>query len=107
MINISEAYIEFQDYIKNDIINPIPRGGLWYNLFHAGGGIYAPHRISMEKKVFTQFLLHTLRTTKNRVTNQKAGLYLKKQKMAAILKIAEWDMEERFRQYFAFFTSSH
>ena len=27
MINISEAYIEFQDYIKNDIINPIPRGG--------------------------------------------------------------------------------
>ena len=38
MINISEAYIEFQDYIKNDIINPIPRGGLWYNLFHAGGG---------------------------------------------------------------------
>ena len=38
MSNISEAYIEFQDYIKNDIINPIPRGGLWYNLFHAGGG---------------------------------------------------------------------
>ena len=37
MINISEAYIEFQDYIKNDIINPIPRGGLWYNLFHGGG----------------------------------------------------------------------
>ena len=27
MSNISEAYIEFQDYIKNDIINPIPRGG--------------------------------------------------------------------------------
>ena len=38
MINISEAYIEFQDYIKNDIINPIPRGGLWYNLLLAGGG---------------------------------------------------------------------
>ena len=37
MINISEAYIEFQDYIKNDIINPIPRGELWYNLFHGGG----------------------------------------------------------------------
>ena len=37
MINISEAYIEFQDYIKNDIINPIPRGGLWYNLIHGGG----------------------------------------------------------------------
>ena len=38
MINISEAYIEFQDYIKNDIINPIPRGGLWYNLIPWGGG---------------------------------------------------------------------
>ena len=38
MSNISEAYIEFQDYIKNDIINPIPRGGLWYNLFHGGEG---------------------------------------------------------------------
>ena len=36
MINISEAYDELQDHFKNDIINPIPRGGLWYNLPHAG-----------------------------------------------------------------------
>ena len=32
--------------------------------------------ISRKKKVFAQFLLHTLRATKNRVTHQKAGLYL-------------------------------
>ena len=45
--------------------------------------------ISGKNKVFVQFLLHTQKTTKIRVTHKKAGLYLKKQKqMAAVLKSA-------------------
>ena len=50
-------------------------------LFHAGSDTtYSPPIISRKKKVFAQFLLHTPRAIKNRVTHQKAGLYLKKQK---------------------------
>jgi len=63
--------------------------------------------ISREKKIFAQFLLDTQRTTQNRDKEKNLGLYLKKQKNGAGFKIAEWDMEENFHQYFALFTSSH
>ena len=66
-----------------------------------------PPMISREKKFLAQFLLQTQKTTQNRVTHRKPGLYLKKQKNGGRFKIAEWDMLDEFRQYFAFFTSSH
>merc|ERR1711873_103869 len=79
-------------------------------LFHAGsdttystrggGGIYAPSMISRKKKVFAQFLLHTLRATKNRVTHQKAGLYLKKQKIGGRFKIAVCNRSGRISSIF-------
>ena len=82
-------------------------------LFHAGsdttystrggGGIYAPPMISRKKKVFAQFLLHTLRATKNRVTHQKAGLYLKKQKNGGRFKIAVCNMTGRISSIFCIF----
>ena len=85
-------------------LNPIPRG-LWYNLFHAGGGAYMPPLWFLgKKKVFAQFLLHTLRATKNRVTHQKAGLYLKKkQNNGGRFKIAVCNMTGRISSIFCIF----
>ena len=59
------------------------------NIFYAGGGIYAPPMISRKKKFFAQFLLNTQTTTQNRVTHQKPGLYLEKQKNGSRFKITE------------------
>ena len=83
-------------------VNPIPRG-LKYNLFHAGRGIYAPPMIYKKKKVFVQFLLHTPSTTKNRVTRQREGLYLKKQKNGGRFKIDECNMTGRISSIFCIF----
>ena len=61
-----------------DVITPI-LCEIKSNLFYAeveGGHIY-PSMIS-RKKSFCPIFLHTHRTTKNRVTHQKAGLYLNK-----------------------------
>ena len=80
--------------------NPFLRG-IKSNLFYAGGwGDICPPIISREKKFFAQFLLHTQTNTQNRVTHQKPGLYL-------VLKSPSVIWPEEFRQYFAFFTSSH
>ena len=89
MINISEAYIEYQDHIKNYIINPIPRGGLWYNLFHAGGGDICPLWF-LGKKGFAQFLLHTHRTTQNKVTHKKQVFISNKNEITFLEVIVEW-----------------
>ena len=66
-------------------------------------GAYMPPMISRKKKVFGQFLLHTLRATKNRVTHRKAGLYLKKQKNGGRFKIAECNMTGRISSIFCIF----
>ena len=60
------------------LINSTPCG-LWYNLFHAGVGIYAHPMISREKKVFAEFILNTQSTT-------KIGLHTKKQVSISINK---------------------
>ena len=59
--------------------------------------------ISREKKVFVQFLLHTTSTTKNRLTRQKVGLYLKKQKNGGRFNIAECNMTGRISSIFCIF----
>ena len=70
--------------------------------FTRGGGIYAPPMISRKKKFFAQFLLHTQTTTQNRVTLQKPGPYLQKQKNGVRFKIAECNMTGRISSIFAF-----
>ena len=64
--------------------------------------------IFKENQVFAQFLLH------KQIELPKMGLHTKKQvsisknkKMAAVLKSPSVIWPEEFRQYFAFFTSSH
>ena len=66
--------------------NPIPRG-LWYNLFHTGGGAYMPPLWFLGKKGFW----HTKRTIQNSVTQKHLGLYIKNKK-----KYGEWDMQKKF-----------
>ena len=83
-------------------LNPILRG-IKSNLFYAGGGIYAPPMISRKKKFFAQFLLHTQTTTQNRVTHQKPGLYLEKQKNGGRFKIAVCNMTGRISSIFCIF----
>ena len=68
--------------------------------FTRGGGIYAPPMISRKKKFFAQFLLHTQTTTQNRVTHQKPGLYLEKQKNGGRFKIAVCNMTGRISSIF-------
>ena len=82
--------------------NPILRG-IKSNLFYAGGGIYAPPMISRKKKFFAQFLLHTQTTIQNRVTHQKPGLYLEKQKNGGRFKIVRCNMTGRISSIFCIF----
>ena len=71
-------------YLK--MISEIVSLDIVLTLFHAGSDTtYSTGK----KKIFAQFLLHTLRAIKNRVTQQKAGLYLKKPKNGGRFKIGE------------------
>ena len=85
-------------------------------LFHAGsdttysmrGWAYMPTLWILRKKGFCSIPLHTHRTTKKRSTHKKSGfLSQKTKKMVAVSKSSEWNMEDWFRQYFAFSTSWH
>ena len=75
--------------------------------YFTGGGIYAPPMISRKKSALPNSF-STLKQlpniglhTKNQVSTSK------NKKMAAVLKSPCVIWPEEFRQYFAFFTSSH
>ena len=68
-----------------------------------GGGHICPPYDFQEKKFFAQFLLHTQTTTQNRVTHQKPGLYLEKQKNGGRFKIAVCNMTRRISSIFCIF----
>ena len=117
-ISATEAMLLLKEFAHGWIFYPIENHlRFWGNslpiltLFHAGsdttystrGGIYAPPMISRKKKVFVQFLLHTPSTTKNRLTRQKVGLYLKKQKNGGRFNIAECNMTGRISSIFCIF----
>ena len=59
--------------------------------------------ISRKIKIFAQFLLHTQTTTQNRVTHEKLGLYLEKQKIGGRFKIAVCNMTGRISSIFCIF----
>ena len=76
-------------------------------LFHAGSDTtYSPYDLQ-EKRVLPNSFCTPIELPKNGLHTKKQVSISKNKKMAAVLKSTIEILQDKFRQYFAFFTSSH